>query len=303
MVCRLLCWSLLAVAAVAQPIKVYSEFQRIDPFGNVLAVDRAESPREILSPALARNAWASFFVVLRPPAAAGWYGYIAQNPENAVDVKVYRPIYAKQGETWIPDALEPLALTEGRLPDMTPQVPGQTVIPLWLELFVAPDAKVRRTRLEVQLNTGNYWVVYPMELRIQSARVPAVTGPLEPVAAPGLPASVTAEGPLRGYVCGTKPGGPPAGNGGANPPPTIRAAILRNARQDAALARSLEELIGRETVLADLASKTPVGQPEKFCKGFTPPKERGAEWYQPVRDYLYRTAFVGKPAPAPMPGN
>ncbi|HWR51671.1 MAG TPA: hypothetical protein VN428_11225 [Bryobacteraceae bacterium] len=302
MVCRLLCWSLLAVAASGQPVKVYSEFQRIDPLGNVLAIDRSESPREILSPALARNARASFFVVLRPPAASGWYAYIAQNPENAVDVKLYRPVYAKQGETWIPDALEPLTLTDSRLPDMTPQVPGQTIIPLWLEVFVAADAKVRRTRLEVQLNLGDHWVVYPMELRVQSARVPALTGGTEPLAAPGLPASVTAEGPLRGYICGAKPGGAPT-NGAPDTPSTIRAAILRNARQDAALARSLEEVIGREAVLADMAEKTPVGQPEKFCKAFTPPKDRGAEWYQSVRDYLYRTAFVGKPTPAPMPGN
>lgn len=290
---------LLAGAACAQPMKVYTEFQRIDPFGNVIPADRAETPREVLSPALARNAWASYFVVLRPPAGGGWYAYVAQNPENAVEVRAYRPVYEKHGELWIPDALEPLPISESRLPDMAPQVPGQTIIPVWLELYVAPGAQVRRTRLEIQLHMGDHWVIYPMELRIQQARVPDTGSGQEQVAAVERPASATAEGPLRDYLCGSRP----AANGSARDgaPATIRSAILRNARQDEALARVLEGLIGRETVLADIASRTPVRDPFRFCKSFTPPADRGAEWYQSVRDYLYRTAFVVRPVAETLP--
>jgi hypothetical protein len=255
-------------------------------------------PREVLSPALARNAWASFFVVLRPAAGTVWYAYVAQNPEDAVEVRAYRPVYQKQGDVWIPDALERLTITEGRLEGLTSQVPGQTIVPLWLEVFVPPDARVRRTRLEVQLNMGDYWVVYPMELRIQAARVPDLGAEPGRLAAVDLPASATAEGPLRGYLCGGQTGAAAARSGA---PASVRAAILRNAKQDAALARSLEGMIGREIVVADLATKTPVGDAARFCKAFSPPKDRGAEWYQPVRDYLYRTAYVGKPAASAMP--
>src|ERR1017187_5385935 len=58
---------LIAAAAIAaaQTVTVYSEFTRVDPFGQVVRADRgANEPREILSPAIARNALSSFHVVV-----------------------------------------------------------------------------------------------------------------------------------------------------------------------------------------------------------------------------------------------
>jgi len=48
-------------AARAQPLRVYSEFAQIDATGRVTA---PAEPREILSPAIARNAFSSFQVVV-----------------------------------------------------------------------------------------------------------------------------------------------------------------------------------------------------------------------------------------------
>src|SRR5258708_541883 len=76
-----------AVVAGAQPLSVYSEFARVDAKGHVTV---PESPREILSPAVARNAFTSFQVVVEVPENKSWWRYIGLNPENAVRVTVYR---------------------------------------------------------------------------------------------------------------------------------------------------------------------------------------------------------------------
>jgi hypothetical protein len=290
MVFRLLCWMVPALAAWAQPVKVYSEFQRVDPFGNVVAVDRADPPREILSPALARGAWASFLVALTPPEGKPWWVFIGQNPENAVEVKVYKPVFARNGDAWIPDALEPLALNDmGGVPAIQPQVPGQTTTLLWLEVRPAADAQVRRTRLEVQFNSGDDWVIYPLELRLQRAVAPEPSGPLEPLARVDAPASESAAAVLRAYACGGAAAAP-------NGPLTIRSAIRRNARQDMALARSLEGAQGRSVLLTELLDAAGLGTTATLCNGkAAPPAERGAEWYLRVRDLVYRSAS-GPPA-------
>ncbi len=298
MVHRLLCWSVLAAgAASAQPVKIYSEFQRVTPSGEVAAIDKAARPREILSPALVRGAWASLLIAVTPPDSKPFWIFIGQNPENAVKVAMYRPIFERAGDTWIPDRLEPLQLNEvGRVPDVPPQAPEQKTVVLWMDIWVAPDAEVRRTRLEVQLNSGEDWVIYPLELRILSPVAPQPTWPLERLARVDATASESAASVLRGYACGE------AATVVEPAPFTIRTAIRRNARQDVALARTLEARAGRTALLADVTDAAGLGNTAAFCKGDLPQSDRGAEWYLKVRDLLYRLAagpaFVptGKPA-------
>src|ERR1700735_5555602 len=50
------------VPLAAQSVKIYSEVQRIDPFGQIVPIDRSDHPREILSPALLRNAHSTFHI-------------------------------------------------------------------------------------------------------------------------------------------------------------------------------------------------------------------------------------------------
>jgi hypothetical protein len=91
----------------AQEIKIWSEFQRIDPFGEVVAIDRVDDPREILSPAVARNAWASFHLALRIAENTPSFLYIQQNPE-LFQVTVYKEYFTKTAHGWIPDRLSVL---------------------------------------------------------------------------------------------------------------------------------------------------------------------------------------------------
>lgn len=85
-------------SAPAQTIRVYSEFQRIDPFGKVVAADAgaAVQPREILSPAVVRNAFASFHVAVTAPVGTEFTLYEGQNPEGSFRVSVYKEVFARR---------------------------------------------------------------------------------------------------------------------------------------------------------------------------------------------------------------
>jgi hypothetical protein len=277
---------LVASAVPAQSVRVYTEFQRIDPTGAVVGADRAEHPREVLSPMLPRNAFTSFHVVVSEPEGRKHSLFIAQNPEGAVEVTMYREVFVKRGEGWIPDGLEKLEISEyGAVPGIPQQAPGQNVEVYWMDVHVKPDAYVRRTRLEVQLNTEGDWIIYPMELRIWQPVVPAPGAAAEPPAAIEAPASDTALAVLRSYLCD--------GNGahaGSAPqePLTIRSMIRRNALQDAAWARTLDAK-SRPDLLPGILKALGASDLKAWCQAPAAPGGAfGAEWYLRVRDLLYR---------------
>jgi len=195
---------LLSIPAAAQPLSVYSEFARIDAKGKVTA---PATPREILSPALARNAFESFQIVVEPSdLTAPWQLYVAQNPENAVRVTLYR----ETGE---------------RLEKVTEPVSGSGIQVFWLDIYTARSAPVDRIKVEPQLHINNDWVIYPMEGRIMEATVP------DPPAS-GWPTGTAPPGDvMRSLVCNT-PLTP-----GASPQALTQASLrFRNAQQDKALA-------------------------------------------------------------------
>jgi hypothetical protein len=188
-------------SAWAQPLSVYSELARIDATGKVVA---PETPREILSPALARNAFTSFQVVVQVPKGTQYQLYIAQNPENSVRVTLYR----ENGD---------------RLVLVNPPVEADSTQVFWMDVWTDRSAPVERIKVEPQLHVNSDWVIYPMEGRVMNATVPDGKWPQ------GLstPAEV-----MRSFVCTSRlsvatPQGTEA---------TIPALRFRNAQQDLALA-------------------------------------------------------------------
>src|ERR1700682_68691 len=108
--CLALLSGLFLVSAHAQ-ISVVSEFQRIDPFGQTVAEDRQNSQREILSPAIPRNADSSFRVIVEVDPGKHYYLHVGLNPERAVQVKVYKEVSTHRDDgRWIPDELTPVDL-------------------------------------------------------------------------------------------------------------------------------------------------------------------------------------------------
>ena len=136
-----------------QSVQVYSEFAQIGDAGEVVA---PESPREILSPAVARNAFSSFQLAIQVPRGVKFLVYVGQNPDNAAKVTLYR----RDG---------------GKLVPIVVPYEGESSQVLWMDLWVDADAPVRRVKIEPQVGIGGDWVTYPMEVRVSEPVVPRVT--------------------------------------------------------------------------------------------------------------------------------
>ena len=271
----------------AQTLRIYSEFQRVDPYGNILQIDRARNPREILSPAVARNAYFSFQVAVTAPPNTNYFLYVLTNPGDQFRVALYQEQFVQRNEQWIPDTLEPLRLPcFGTMPDAALGLPGQTTRVYLLDVWVPPETLVRRVRLEVLLKTGG-WVVAPMEVRVVKARVPENSGSAAADIAGPLPAieeraDASAWGPVADFLSGVPE------NAGREFP-TLRAIIRRNAAQDMALARSIES--SRHPRAASLDILLSAGRALLGMWSNNPAfsDESGAEWYLRVRDLLLRS--------------
>jgi hypothetical protein len=195
-------WALLLGIATGflsgQSIQVYSEFAQLNDAGEVVA---PENPREILSPAVARNAFSSFQLAIQVPRGVKFLVYIGQNPDDAAKVTLYR----RDG---------------GKLVPVVVPYEGVSSQVLWMDVWVGAEAPVRRVKIEPQVGIGGDWVVYPMEVRVTGASAPSalVHGIAEPFDV------------MRAFLCGDEPR-PLRGN------ITIGAEFrFRNAQQDAALA-------------------------------------------------------------------
>ena len=115
--------AMVTAATSAESIKVWSEFQRIDPFGNVMPADRARKPREIISPAVMRNGFASFHLAVTVEPDKPAFLYVQQNPET-LQVTVYREMFAKTASGWTPHELRRVKLPYTIvLPDTEQKIP------------------------------------------------------------------------------------------------------------------------------------------------------------------------------------
>jgi hypothetical protein len=267
--------------AAAQRVLVYSEFQRVRPDGEVYSADRVERPREILSPAVARNSWATFRVAVEAPPSAAYTIYIAQNPDNTVEAKLYEETAVEVGDELVPDGLKLVSLPVSAYFPRDRKV--QTYL---LDIRVPEDAPAKRFRLEVQLWAVDRWVIYPMEIRVREAMVPADPGPPRAVPSVRERSDAALDEILREWACGEKQDASPA-----PPALTARALLGRNARSDLALMRVHENQESRDGVLHQLLKAGGWTGVEQLC-GQRQRAPRGAEWWLRFRDYLYQNLPV-----------
>jgi hypothetical protein len=274
-------WFLLSAAALhAQSLDIYPEFRRVDPFGAVVAADRALAPREILSPAVARNGFASFHIVVSLPPLETYLLYVAPNPATACRVALYKEHFVKTAQGWVPDTLvEVTHLPDfGVMPDPDEHIEGQNTRLYLLDLWIPPNADIARFRLEVQMKVAD-WIVRPMELRVVPARIPDIPEAAAVERAPDLPApewgaDAAALQAIHEYLAGTK-------LRVDSHPLTVRGIIRRNAVQDMALAGSMDSSLAGPDALERRVLDL-LWNNFRFV-----PRVFGAEWYLRLRDYLY----------------
>ncbi|MBI4892296.1 MAG: hypothetical protein HY821_16850 [Acidobacteria bacterium] len=276
---------ILAAASMTlsgQRVLVYSEFQRVGPDGNVIQTDRVESRREILSPAVARNAFTTFRVAVEVPNGSPYTIHIAQNPEDSVKVAFYQEEYSRLGAEWVPDRVKPIAL-----PVSAQLSQGQKVQSYLLDVFVPAEAKVGRFRLEVQMNVLDQWVIYPLEVRVQWESAPSGAEPRGPLPDPSARADAVASAAVRSALCGRKTAP------GESAVPLDRAAAFsaRNVLQDLGLWR--ERRKSGEPAMADwqLIKSGGWASKDELCKT-NANAPAGAEWWLRARGYLYQGIAV-----------
>ncbi len=266
--------AVLSFAANAQTLDIFSEFHRLDPFGNVVRADRGAVTREILSPGVARNGYASFHIAVSVPPKESYFLYVATNPLTACRVDLYREHFVQTPSGWIPDKLVPLERLPdfGVMPDPDDGIEGQTTRLYLLDLWIPPNADVDRFRLEVQLKVAD-WTIRPMEVRVLPARFPdiqpAPEGPFPPLPPLDAGADSAALSAYADYLAGV----PPRSYG---QPKTLVELIRRNAIQDMALGRTLQPW-----------GAGPEGPARTAPALWTFPRILGAEWYLRIRDWLY----------------
>ncbi len=274
---------LLAGPVHAQSLRVLSEFQRVDPFGEVVAADRTAHRREILSPGVARNAFASFQIAATVPERTPFFLFVQTNPPDIFRISLYEELYVKTTAGWIPDALEPAKTPAfGALPYLPSPIPKQNTLSYWLDLWVPADAPVQRARLEVLMKIGQGWVMYPMEVRVLPAVAPSA--PEHHAALPPLTARADASvlGPFRNFLCNAR-------ETGREERLSARRLIHRNALQDLGLARSLDAARQRG-VRAAIVQRIGSGDPARWCQSPLAAGALDTEWFLGVRDLIYRLA-------------
>lgn len=267
----------LANACLAQTntLRVFSEFTRIDPFGQILPQDRGSAePRSILSPGVPRNAYSSFRIAITLDKPSKYILDIGQNPENAVKSTLYRERFEKHGESWIPDGLQQVKIPyEGEFPDT--EIPGQTTVTFWLDIWVAKTAPVARIKVEPQLwvSSVNDWFTYPMEVRILDAALPTIQP--KPAFLPAVTerSDAALTGALRSALCGLEE---TSGDTGLNGRALIRRNLLQLlAWKRPALSEKLLKAFGAATTAA-------------WCASGTLP-QAGPEWFLKVRDSVLQS--------------
>lgn len=167
-------------AQVVRELRLYSEFQRIGPFGEWVALDRGDKqttpPREILSPLVARNSYLTLQVAVTADPKTTYFVAVQSNPEQVFQWKLYKASFEKQGKHWVPGKL-----TEDRepffnfAPDSDVTIPKQTTQIFVLDAFVPESAPAGRVRLEVLVKSDT-WRIAPMEVRIAPVRLPETEG-------------------------------------------------------------------------------------------------------------------------------
>ncbi len=268
-------------AARAQSVQVYSEFRRVDPFGEIVPQDRGGEPREILSPLVARNAHLTLHIVVEAPPGKHYYLFVGSNPEDIFQITVYKEMWRKQGGAWVPDRLLRIDTPYlSHIPDRYHGLQNQKVEVFLLDVFVPADLKPGRYKLEPQVSCDGRWAIYPMEIRVSDVVIPEHRYTPARLPSTKLSSDAVALGPLRAYLCGEA-------ESPRDGPESIRALIRRNVLQDIALAQEKEKTLGKEAVARILLRGLNLGA-DGFCATKKVTSEYGPEWYLRARDVLYR---------------
>ncbi len=283
----------LSMAASAQPIRATTEFARFTHTGEPFPQDGVRQPLEVLSPPLIRGTWNAFRIVVDVEPGQNFRLYVAQNPNNAMRVRVLREVVEESPEGW--------RITGRRfvlLPFRSESLPAaerpaeRTTYTFWLEVQPPRNYRARRLKLEPQLLLDDQWFVYPMEIRVLDLDVdvrglPArqsldATGE-KPAVAPDFAYAAL----MQQALCGEPEASFLSAAAGLQP-------LDRERESASSFARALDSLAAkhpREEVEKELLRALRIPDRSAWCAQPVFPKERlGVEWPATMKNRLLQMA-------------
>lgn len=291
----LMAWAAFCLFAAAQPVRVGTEFARYTPGGEAFPQDGISSAVEVLSPPLVRGMWNSFRIIVEVEPGTIFRLFIAQNPEFAMQTRIFREIVEKDPGGWKIARREPASLPfRGTRIPAGERAGEQTVYTFWLDVRPPRDYPSERLKLEAQTLVKGQWFIYPMEIRVVDLTLAS-----PPPGQADLPFATlgaeTADLPYREvvhrFVCAA-----PGAQGS-----TIRVAAGAGATLEAHAARSFDFVLdalshqeGRDAVL--LAIEEFLGYRDRQAWCATPDypfRAHGSEWPAVLRNRLLR--MTGNP--------
>jgi hypothetical protein len=191
-------------------LKAYSEFSRIDPFGQVVKADRvAEATRALLNPERrtvslqsARGGYVSFHLVAdlqrgqegkgakgKTGKAGGHFPISPFTPlalsyalelnwapgYSGIQTDVYREWFhfLDRTKSYYPDALIPIQLPyRSRLPEPDNRIAGQTAQAFWVDIWVPASARPGLYRGRATVTAGRYRTGLLIDLKVLPVTVP-----------------------------------------------------------------------------------------------------------------------------------
>lgn len=282
--------SLLCLLAAGQPIRVGTIFTRYTPTGETFPQDRVSAPVEALSPPLVRGVWNSFRIIVDVEPATVFRLFLAQNPEDAMQTRVFREVVSKGPRGWEVErrVFTPLPFRSSSLPDAE-RAPDRTTYTFWLDVRPPHNYPSERLKLEAQVLIQGQWFLHPMEIRVVDLSLP-VPPPGQADLPLGTLGERTADLPfqdvVRGFICAA-----PGAQGA-----TIRVEEGSAGTLEAHAARTFDFVLdalaqgaGRAAVRGVFANFLGYQDPQTWCrKPVYPAATYGSEWPAVLENRLLR---------------
>ncbi|HVN81248.1 MAG TPA: hypothetical protein VMW38_19825 [Terriglobia bacterium] len=169
---------------IAQKLVVHSEFQRTDPFGQIVEADQI---KEGTLPGRGNNSatielkgtragYVSFQLAVQPPKGGDYSlncDFARAGPNVQADLFKAWFHHMQKGGQYIPDALIPVQNPySGKLPDPENQIKDQTSQAFWVDLYITREAKPGRYEGCIKLQSGREHSIVKVQLEVLNAIVP-----------------------------------------------------------------------------------------------------------------------------------
>lgn len=283
------CLALCGVAS-AQLVRVGSEFIRYTPTGEIFPQDRVANPAEALSPPLVRGVWNSFRIIVEVEPGTVFRLFTAQNPENAMQTRIFREVVSKGSQGWeiqrrefVPEPFRSIPVSAGESQH------EQTTYTFWLDVRPPQDYPAERLKLEAQILLQGQWYIHPMEIRVIDLTLPSIPpgqGELPEASVGAQTADLPYRDVVREFVCAAPEArgrtlAVPAGGEGS--------LEMHAARTFDFVLDALVRAEGRDAVSATVNQFLGIQDSSTWCrKPVFPTGSYGPEWPVVLRNRLLR---------------